>query len=145
MRMLSLKDKTLAVVEWAREWEGFGGYLKLNALITEDGDSTLVTDATDNVITQYISGEAERRYSFNLRMVLPWSDGYDSTNENSMAYAVRLYDWLTERESAHEYPEWPGAKITALVMSQSLPQVNFIYEEDALAEYLIQCTINYEE
>lgn len=143
--MLSLKDKTLAVVEWAREWDGFGGYLKLNALITEDGDSTLVTDTVDNVVTQYIGGEAIRQFSFTLRMVLPWSDGHDNTNENSMAYAVKLYDWLVERENAHEYPDWENAEITELVMRQSLPQVNFIYEEDSLAEYLIQCMINYEE
>lgn len=144
--MLSLKEKTNKVIEWAKGWDGFNGYLKLNALIASDGEATIVTDATDNVLTEYINGDAIRQYYFNLRMVMPWSSGFDQTNQDSMAVAVQLYDWVEEQNATGNYPDWgDDALITEIANTQSQPQVNFIYEEDGLAEYLIACRIEYEE
>lgn len=143
--MLSLKDKTSAVIDWAKEWDGFKGYLKLNAIVASESESTLVTDAVDTSLSVFIDGTAERVYAFNIRMVLPWSRGFDSTNEESMAFAVQLYDWIAEREARHEYPDWKGARISSLALTQSMPAVNFVYEEDELAEYIINCSIYYEE
>lgn len=143
--MLSLRDKTKAVVEWAKTWDGFDGYLKLNALVTEQGESTLVTEPVDRALTTYIDDTGVRQYAFTLRLVLPWSSGFDQTNENSMAYAVMLFDWVEEQNDIGNYPDWPGALITELLPTQSLPSVNFVYEEDGLAEYLIRFIINYEE
>lgn len=143
--MLILKGKTDAVREWAKQWDGFNGYLKLNALIAKEDERTIITEPSDVVIERYIDGTAKRMYGFNLRMVLPWSDGYDSTNRDSLAVAVQLYDWAVEQNANRNYPDWDGALITSLEPTQSMPSVNFIYEEEGLAEYLIPFVINYEE
>ncbi len=143
--MLELKDKTQAVVEWAKRWDGFDGYLKLNAIVTESGDSTLVTETVDRVLQPYIDGTAIRQYAFTLRLVLPWSSGFDQTNDDSMEYAVKLFDWVVEQNHSGVYPDWPGARIMELLPTQSLPSMNFVYENDGLAEYLIRFIIDYEE
>lgn len=143
--MLSLKDKTSVVLEWAQAWEGFDGYLKLNAVVTKDGEATLVTEVTDIALQRFIDGSADRQYVFSLRLVLPWSSGYDSTNDDSLAYAVKLYDWLVEQNAAKRWPEWEGATITELLPTHGMPQLNAVYKEDGLADYIIQCIINYAE
>lgn len=143
--MLTLKGKTDAVVEWAKKWDGFDGYLKLNSIVAEEGESTIVTDATDREVDKYIDGTANRQYQFNLRIVLPWSSGFDKTNSNSMEVAVMLYDWAESKNEARDYPDWEGALIVDLIPTLSMPRVNFVYEEDGLAEYLIPFIINYEE
>lgn len=143
--MLSLKDKASKTVEWAKGWEGFDDYLKLNAIVTLEGDAALVTNPVDQSIVKYIDGTADRRFVFMLRMILPWSDGFDGVNESSMAVAAKLYDWVVEQNVSKSYPEWEGAIITDLYPTQSYPAVNFIYEEDGLAEYLITVEIDYTE
>lgn len=143
--MLSLKDKASKVVDWAKEWHGFDGYLKLNAIVTVEGEASLVTNPVDITDVKYIDGTAERRFLFNLRMILPWSDGFDGVNEKSMAFATELYDWVVEQNEAKSYPEWEGAVIGELFPTTSFPTVNFVYEEDERAEYLVSIEIDYKE
>lgn len=143
--MLSLKDKAGKVIDWAKEWHGFDGYLKLNAIVTVKGDASLVTNPVDITDVKYIDGTAERRFLFNLRIILPWSDGFDGTNESSMAFATELYDWVVEQNELKNYPEWEGAIVTEVFPTQSFPTVNFVYEEDEMAEYLVSVEIDYKE
>lgn len=143
--MLSLKDKVDKVIEWAKEFPGFDGYLKLNAIVTVNGEASLVTNPVDITDTKYIDGTADRRFLFNLRMILPWSGGFDGTNEQSMAFATSVYDWVVEQNALKSYPEWEGARITEIFPTQSFPTVNFVYEEDELAEYLVPVEIDYTE
>lgn len=143
--MLSLKDKAGKVIDWAKEWDGFGGYLKLNAIVTVNGQASLVTNPVDITDVKYIDGTAERRFLFNLRMILPWSSGFDGTNEDSMALATELYDWVVEQNELKSYPQWEGAQITEVFPTKSFPTVNFVYEEDELAEYLVSVEIDYKE
>lgn len=143
--MLSLKDKAEKVIDWAKEWDGFGGYLKLNAIVTVSGEASLVTNPVDVTDTRYIDGTADRRFLFNLRMILPWSSGFDGTNEDSMALATKLYDWVVLQNELKSYPEWEGATITEVFPTQSFPTVNFVYEEDELAEYFVSVEIDYTE
>lgn len=143
--MLSLKDKAKKTVEWAKGWDGFNDYLKLNALVAQDGNAALVTNPVDVYGTKYIDGTAKRRFLFMLRIVLPWSDGYDGTNEESLALATELYDWVTAQNEAKNYPDWEGAEITSVFPTQSFPEMGYIYETDGLAEYIITCEIEYEE
>ena len=143
--MWTLKDKTQAVVEWAKQWEGFDEFLKLNSIVIDEGQASLVTDPQDVSLVQYIDGTDIREYGFDLRMILPWSDGYDQTNDNSMAFAVMLQDWVVKQNEIGNYPDWGNALITNMQPTQTIPKLNMVYQEDALAEYLIHILINYEE
>lgn len=142
---LSLKDKADKVIDWAKKFPKFEGYLKLNAIVTVNGEASLVTNPVDVTDVKYIDGTADRRFLFDLRIILPWSDGFDGTNENSMAFATELYDWVVEQNELKSYPEWEGATITEAFPTQSFPTVNFVYEEDELAEYLVSVEIDYTE
>lgn len=143
--MWTLKEKTDAVVEWAKQWEGFDEFLKLNAIVIDEGQATLVTDPQDISLIKYIDGTDIREYAFDLRMVLPWSNGYDQINDNSMAFAVALQDWVVEQRAKQNYPAWEDATITDIQPTQTMPKLNMVYQEDALAEYLVHVLINYQE
>lgn len=143
--MLLTRDKTKQVVEWAKGWEGFGDYLKLNALMAGQGEASVVTEVADYAVKEYIDGSADRVYLFSFKMVLPWSDGFDSTNQDSLEVAQQLYDWVVMQDEAERYPEWDDAVITSALPTYSMPKLNFVYEEDALAEYVIQVRIEYTE
>lgn len=143
--MLSVKDKAQQVVEWAKGWDGFEDYLKLNAIVALGGEAALVTNPVDITDTKYIDGSADRRFVFFIRMIMPWSDGFDSTNDDSMKRAERFYDWIVEQGVAKNYPDWEGAKITDVYPLKSYPEMGFVYEEDRLAEYTIDVEIDYTE
>lgn len=143
--MLSLNGKAKAVYDWAMGWPEFSGYLKLNATVIEQGEASMVTDAGAKVITPYLDGTAIRSFRFNLRLVLPWSSGFDGINEESLALATKLYDWVETESGNGSYPKWPGAKITDLQNDENAPALNFVYQDDGLAEYLLPITITYEE
>lgn len=143
--MSSVRDKARETVEWAKGWEGFDDYLKLNAIVTVNGESALVTDPVDITDVRYIDGTADRRFRFMFRMILPWSSGYDGTNERMMGIAESLYDWVVEMDARKEYPKWDGARITGVTPTKSYPEMGYVYEEDGLAEYIVAVEISYKE
>lgn len=142
---MRLKDKADKVLEWAKGWSGFDGYLKLNAIISTEGDATLVTDAVDTADVTYIDGSSDRRFTFTLRLVMPWSDGFDSVNSDSMRRAEELYDWVQSQGEKKNYPEWDVAGFDRLFPVKSYPEMGFVYEEDQLAEYTVDVEIDYRE
>lgn len=143
--MLSLKDKAAEVIKWAKGWPGFEDYLKLNAIVTLDGEAALVTNPVDHATTVYIDGTADRRFLFMMRMILPWSSGYDTVNQTSLEMAVNLYDWVAEQNEAKNYPKWEGTAIDSVFPTKSYPELGYIYEEDQLAEYIVEVEIDFTE
>lgn len=143
--MLSLKDKAAKVIEWAKGWSGFEDYLKLNAIVTLEGEAALVTNPVDRATTVYIDGTADRRFVFMMRLILPWSSGYDTVNQTSLEMAVDLYDWVAEQNEAKNYPNWEGARIDSVFPTKSYPELGYIYEEDQLAEYIVEVEIDFME
>lgn len=142
--MADMAGKTEAVLEWAKGWPELDGYLKLNALITEDGEATMATTYTDSPIERYNDGTAKRRYSFFLKVVTAWSDGYDPVNVQAERLAALWLDWVNAQYPAN-VPDWPGANIQGIESPQSTPSLNAVYQDDGLAEYAIQAVVTYIE
>lgn len=137
--------KAEAVREWASGWPELDGFLKVNALVAEDGDAAFYPDpAEDDVVTSYIDGTADREYRMNLRLMLRWSDGFDPVNESSDRFASSWLDWVSAQYAAGNVPNWPGCEITA-IKPASAPELIFVYQEDGLAEYRFGVVIEYTE
>lgn len=141
---MAASDKTKAVFEWAKGWDGLDGYLKLNAIISQDGEASIDPGASDEVIETYIDGTKDRAYTFDLRIVVPWSSGTNEVNMEAQELASDWYDWV-ERQYPANVPDWPGAEITGIVPDFNIPSLNAVYQNDGLAEYVIEATIYYTE
>lgn len=146
------EGKASAVFEWARDgWPFLDGYLKMNALITNEEEATCVPESDDIVIDDYesfIDGTAPRRFSFQLRIVMPWSDGYDQVNQNAFRTVSSWVDWVNAQFDEGNLPDLglgDGAYITAIETDQNMPSIDVTNPEEGLAEYIFHGRINYVE
>lgn len=140
-----ITGKANALYEWARTWPELGGYLKLGAILTEDGEACVNIVPNETTINRYIDGTADRRYSFQLKVILPWSAGYDETNRAAAELVSTWHDWVSAQYDLGNVPAWNGAHITSIKPSQNAPALNFVYQDDGLAEYVFEAEINYTE
>lgn len=144
MDKAKIKDKAEKLLEWAKEWPEFDGYLKLNALVNKDGDASLNIVVNDRIVTEYIDGSAIREYTFQFKVITPWSDGFDPINLQSEKLVASLHDWIDEQYPKNK-PDWEGANITAINTLNNAPSLDFVREDDELAEWSIEAIITYEE
>lgn len=141
--MSGIAGKTDALVEWARKCSELDGFLKLNAILTEEGERAIYTVANEHVAQRYIDGTADREMTFALRMVARWSDGFDGINADAERTAETWLDWVAS--------QWPGnvpgigAEVTGIEPVQNVPTLAAVYQEEGLAEYMFQAKIYYRE
>lgn len=140
---MRIDGKTKAALEWAKTWEHLDGFLKLNAIKAKDDDASMTTVYSDSQGTPFIDGTARREFTFGLRLMLPWSDGYDEVNENANELVEKWRDWV-DVQYPNNVPDWQGAEIEAIEALYDVPAVT-IYEDDSLAEYRFMARITYVE
>lgn len=145
--MFNAQGKAKSVQEWAKGWKPLDEYLKLNALVLKDGDAAIIPVYSDLVVddTEYADGTAKRRFSFQLRIVTQWSDGYDSVNEDAIALVSGWIDWVNKQFDLENYPDFDGAIIVAIESDQNMPAINVTNAEDGTAEYYFFGRIDYIE
>lgn len=141
-----IDGKAKAVLDWANEWPVVDGLLKMNAIINKPDDASMNTITNDEFVKRFNDGTALREYSFQLCIVLDWSDGNDDTNTEAMSKASQWLDWVNEQYATGNLPDFgSNAEITEVRFAQNSPMLNAVYEGDSLAEYLIQVIIRYIE
>lgn len=143
--MAKIEGKTTAALEWAKGWPEIDGYLKLNAIIDKDGQATFDTSYNDVAIEVYNDGTAKRQYTFQLRIITPWSDGLDKTNLKAMQLASNWLDWVSDQYENKNLPDFGDAVIINIEPAQNAPALNRVNSEESTAEYLIQAIITYIE
>ena len=136
--------KAEAFLEWAKGWPELDGFLKLNAITTDEGDCSLNVVQNDAAVERYIDGTAVREFTFELRTIAPWSSGYDPVNLQAEAFAASWQDWVASQFPGN-VPDFGAAEVTAIEPSWNVPALNFVYQDDGLAEYLVQAKITYIE
>lgn len=139
-----LNGKTRAVFDWLLTWPQLDGYLKANAILAEPDSASFNVTPNERVLEEFIDGTARRRYTFQLKMVLPWSDGYDGVNLAAEALVSSWHDWVSAQFAAGNVPLWE-AEITDIRPTENAPGLNFVYQEEGLAEYVFEAEIRYEE
>lgn len=144
MDRAKIKGKAAKLVEWAKSWPGFDGYLKLNALVNQENDSSLNVVVNDRIITEYIDGRSRREFTAQIKVILPWSDGYDNVNIQAQELMESLLDWIDE-QYPYNLPKWENCDIYQIEPQSNAPQLNYVNEQDELAEYSVQFVIRYEE
>lgn len=134
--------KAEALKKWAQSWPHLDEYLKLNAILTDDGDASMNPIGRDVEGTPFIDGTASRDYYFMLKLVLPWSDGYDSVNTDAQTLMESWMDWV-DAQYPNNIPEWDGDIETIEAVADE-PEI-MTYQEESLATYNFICKITYTE
>lgn len=137
-------SKADAFLEWAKGWPYLEGYLKVNALTIAPGEASVSPLSEDWAIREYIDGTADRVYRAQMRLVMDWSDGYDSVNVDADAVANKWADWVNSQYKLGNVPEW-GAEITGIRTAENVAALNIVLEDESTAVYLFTCEIYYTE
>lgn len=139
-----INGKAERLLEWIKGWDGFDGYAKLNAIVTQEGDASLNIVVNDDVVEPYIDGTALRDYTFMIKMILPWSDGFDPVNVESGNTAASLLDWI-DGQFPHNLPDWERADIRGITLVNNAPSLDTVDTEESIAEYSVIAKIRYVE
>lgn len=140
---MRIEGKTDAALKWAKTWPHIDGFMKLNAILAEDGDASMATVFGDAEGEPFIDGTARIEYTFMLRLMLPWSDGYDPINADAERLMEQWRDWVDQQYDEGNVPEW-DCEIEGIRSLYDVPAVT-VYQEDSLAEYNFQARITYIE
>lgn len=140
---MKMEGKVDAAVKWAKTWPELNEFLKLNAILTDDDQASFTTVYGDAKGKPYIDGTAQHTFTFGLRMMLPWSDGYDSTNARAELLIERWRDWVDAQFPAN-VPDWGETEIEGIEALYDVPAVT-VYQDEAVAEYSFQAKITYTE
>lgn len=137
------QGKVDAALAWAKTWPRLDDFLKLNAISANDDEAALTTVYGDSKGEPFIDGTARHVMTFGLRMVLPWSDGYDPTNAEAERLIEEWQDWVDE-QFPQNIPDFDGAEIEGIRSLYDVPAIT-VYQEDSQAEYNFQAAITYTE
>lgn len=139
-----IKGKVDKLIEWAKGWDGFDGLLKLNALVNKEDDASLNVVANDKILYEYIDGICAREFTAQFKMILPWSDSYDKVNLEAIEKMSSLLDWIDD-QYPNNLPDWKDCSIYEIKTIENAPSLDFVNDQDELAEYSVQAIIRYEE
>lgn len=137
------EGKTDSVMAWAKTWPHLDEFLKLNAILTENDEASLQTVYGDSAGEPFIDGTARHEYTFMLKLMLPWSDGYDPTNQEAEKLAEKWADWV-DSQFPDNVPDFGEAKIEDIRALYNLPSVS-TDQDESIAEYNFQARITYIE
>lgn len=127
-----------ALHEWAR---GYDPDLRLNAILGKAGDRSLMTAASSK-IAEYIGGAADRRLSFSLAIMQPWSEGPDGLNARAMAEGESWLAWAAEQFPAN-VPELDGSEVIAIDPDDEVPVLVQVTPDGRLARYQFNVHMDY--
>lgn len=140
-----IKDKHQAVLDWAKGYEGFDQYLKLNAGEFEAGENSIMTTTNDESVGQFIDGTKQKVYTFTIVMFKDWSSGFDETNQDALEWGSAWLDWVSEQYKAGNVPDFGSATITDIKALQNMPQLAQVDQDSQTAKYMFSARINYME
>lgn len=141
-----IETKHAAVLAWLKTYPGFGGYLKLNAVEYQQGETSLITEFNDAVVQRFVSGAADKQYTFTVSMVLTWSSGFDSINETALKAGSAFLDWIDQQFKRQNVPDFgTSATITNIEALQNMPSLALVDQDARLAKYTFSARISYRE
>ena len=117
------------------------GELLFNFSQENEGSISLITNYSDRIRKEYITGVTEKAYGFTVAIVKPYSSNEDDLNLEAMNFAQTFMDWLDEQNKAKKYPDF-GKNCEIL---QNMPNLSGVNYEAGLARYMIQVRILYKE
>lgn len=128
--------------DWAQEYPGFDGLVKLNAMVTAEGASGINATGSEAVTASYIDGTDERRAEVQIHVAVPWSAGNDPTNDAAAELVEGWADWVAAQWPENP-PEIEGVEVTGLEPVYTMPQVETVSEGKRCAVYVLAVSVSF--
>lgn len=137
---MSTADRARGVLAWAR---GHGEYARLNSTLNRAGDVSVSSGYGDKAVSTYIDGSTDRRFTFSVNVVAPWSPGNDSLNADAMAAASEWMDWVDSQYPGNVPDMGPGCVVTGIGALYDVPALSQVFPSGDTALYTFQAAIDY--
>lgn len=137
---MSTADRARGVLAWAR---GRDAYARLNASLGRAGDVSVSSGYGDRATSEYLDGSTDRRFTFSLNVVAPWSPGNDSLNADAMAAASDWMDWVDSQYPGNIPDMGDGCTVLAISALYDVPALAQVLPSGDLAQYTFQAAIDY--
>lgn len=123
-----------------------GSMLNFNFSPESPDKISLITNYSDKVIKNYITGDKQKEYGFSIMIIKPYSSEEDDLNLEAMNFAQAFMDWLDEQNGKREYPDFgENCTVEKIENLQNMPNLSGVNYEAGLARYMIQARIIYTE
>ena len=110
----------------------------------ESTDTILVPVSDDQILTRYIDGTTERRYTFSLvRYDVMTDTPNDTTNLDVQVNAELLVAWINEQKQAGNYPTLPEGCVPYDMAPAETGVSPFAAQDETQAKFIFQFTIDY--
>lgn len=141
---MNSRGKAKAIQVWAGGCPSIKR-LKLNSVRMVNGELSIVTDVDERCIVQYIDGSEQRRMTFTLAAVMPWSDGRDDMNATALDAVNDFIDWASVQFPANVPDFGQDCIITAVEPLQNQAGIAEVSEKDSAARYTAKVAVEYIE
>lgn len=113
----------------------------------ESNDSiSLITNYSDKVVKEFITGKVQKQYGFTIIIVKSYSSDEDDLNIEAMNFAQEFMDWIDTQNKKKEFPDFgENCTIEKIENIQNMPNLAGVSEKESLARYMIQARILYTE
>lgn len=113
----------------------------------ESNDSiSLITNYSDKVVKEFITGKVQKQYGFTIIIVKSYSSDEDDLNIEAMNFAQEFMDWIDTQNKKKEFPDFgENCTIEKIENIQNMPNLAGVNEKESLARYMIQARILYTE
>lgn len=128
------------IIEIAKKKLGFN-------FSSESNDSiSLITNYSDKVVKEFVTGKVQKQYGFTIIIVKSYSSEEDDLNLEAMNFAQEFMDWLDAQNEKRDFPDF-GEKCTVEKIEnlQNMPNLAGVNAQEGLARYMIQARIVYTE
>lgn len=140
-------DKDKAMQEWLEQYPAASPELNpllFDWLTENQGDCAIVPISGQRDQRSYISGSAQRRYDFSLRISFMGSETTDSVNTDNMYSARQWQEWIEKQEFAENYPDF-GDKCSCYELTNNTNTPERMRYENGFTVYSFYATLYYLE
>lgn len=134
------------ILEWFKGCPYIPLHLYFNAVQGIDSCVSLVTEASDNTIVEYIDGTSIKQY--NIALVHMQSNDIDGTSDTNISNLIKtdsIREWIEQQNKAKKFPDLgDNCTVTDVKALQDMPNLAYT-TETGIAKYIIQVRFDYIE
>ncbi len=106
---------------------------------------SLITNYSDKVVKEYITGGTLKAYGFTVIITKTYSTFTDDCNLEAMNFAQGFMDWIESQNWKKIYPYFGDCEVEKMEVLQNMPNLAGANKDAGLARYMIQARILYLE
>lgn len=124
----------------ADRYEPLNNWIYFNALLSEDGNSSINTIQSTNPSVQYIDGSTENELLFSVAMVKTYDVEMSETNLEAIMEVDNFVSWI---QNLTEYPViGDDCIVNDIIVIDDVPSLS-VDESRNLAKYQFNCRLEY--